>query len=90
MLKRHIAGLSNSIEWDLGMSMDRHVVLGDRLGVVIPSLFSAFQESAGTGTLELALHHVASFVLKLDALGAVIHVSEEGNHVDLLFLSGLL
>jgi len=70
--------------------VDSLVVLGDGLGVVVPSLFSAFQESACSGTLELTLHHVASFVLQLDALGTVVLVPEERNHVDLLFLSSLL
>lgn len=70
--------------------MNGLVVLRDRLGVVVPTLFSAFDESACSGALTLALHHCASLVLSLNALKAVVMVSEERNHVDLLLLGGTL
>lgn len=70
--------------------MNGLVVLRDRLRVVVPTLFSAFDESACSGALTLALHQCASLVLSLNALRAVVMVSEERNHVDLLLLGGVL
>jgi hypothetical protein len=42
LLKRLIDGLSNSFEWDFSMRMYSHVILGDRLAVIVPSHFTAF------------------------------------------------
>jgi hypothetical protein len=79
---------SDSLEGNFTIAMNGLVVLRDRLGIVVPTLFSAFDESACSSTLTLALHHCASLVLSLNALGAVVMVSEERNHVDLLLLGG--
>jgi len=81
---------SDPLEGDFVGRMHGFVKSRNRLAVVVPGVLSAFQVSARTGALETALHHAAAIVLTLDALRAVVCVSEEGDHVDLLLLSGLL
>lgn len=81
---------SHPLEGDFFGRMHGFVEGRNGFAVVVPGVLSAFQVSARTGALETALHHAAAVVLAFDALRAVVCVSEEGDHVDLFLLSGLL
>jgi hypothetical protein len=61
------------------------VELGDGLAEVVPAHFSAFQGLSFVSGLTDALSgHAAAQVFGFDAVGAVVSVSEEGDHVSVL------